>query len=220
MAARSRPLVIVNINVSPRALEGCRAIAETLAELAPGLRIHIVHWREVLAGAVRRLRPVAVVLGPNDTPFPAYPPEFDALLAWVRARRGPTLGICGGHQALALAHGAPVGPVHAVPAATESYAGMPKVQGEVTIRLLGEQDPLFAGLPDEIQVAASHVDEVKEVPPDFRLLALGDPCNIQWIRADRRPMVGLQFHPERPATGGAGRTILANWLRQLGLIAS
>lgn len=211
----TRPIAIVNINVSPRTLDGCRAIAKALKELEPGLRVITVHYKDVLAGALKSKRPRAVVLGPNDTPFPAYPPEFDGFLAWVRARRGPTLGICGGHQALAMAHGSPVGPVFAVPGATESYAGMPKISGEVTVRLLGELDRLFAGLPDEIAVASSHVDEVKEVPPGFRLLALGDPCHIQAIRADRRPMVGFQFHPERATSGQAGRKILSNWLKHL-----
>lgn len=211
----SRPIAIVNINPSPRTLDGCRAIADTLTELSPGLGTRIVHWQDVLAGALDRSRPRAVVLGPNGTPFAAYPPDFDDFLAWVRRRRGPTLGICGGHQALALAHGAPVAPVFSVPAATTSYAGMPKVSGAVAIRVLGEFEPLFAGLPDEVEVAASHVDEVKEVPPGFRLLALGDPCHIQAMRADRRPMIGLQFHPERGEPGSAGRRILSNWLADL-----
>ncbi|MGM0575451.1 MAG: glutamine amidotransferase-related protein [Myxococcota bacterium] len=206
-------VLVVNINRNPRTLEGCRGIAARLRDLAADevdVRIH--HWEKVDTDLVRRLRPAAVVIGPNEDPFPSYPPAFDAFLGWLRRRRGPTLGICGGHQALALAHGAPVGPVHAVPAATTTYRGMPKVKGEVRIRLLGDPDPLLADLPEEIVVAASHVDEVKEIPPGFRLLALGDPSHVQIVRADRRPMYGVQFHPEKPAGDDAGGRLLANWL--------
>jgi len=212
----NRPLLIVNVNLDPGTLDGCRAIAARVGELAPRLPVTILPWREVDRRRIARLRPRGVILGPNETPFPAYPPAFDDFLGWIRARRGPTLGICGGHQALALAHGAPIGPVAAVPAARESYEGMPRVKGAITIRLLGDPDPLLRGLPDEVMVHASHVDEVKEVPPGFRLLALGDPCNVQIVRADRRPLYGVQFHPEHAVPeGDAGGDVLRNFLSLL-----
>lgn len=225
-------ILVVNINFDPRTVEGCEAIAAALTALDPGVEVRIRPWRLVLSGSgalapeLARWAPGAVVLGPNETPFPAYPPAFDRFLAWVRARRGPTLGICGGHQAMALAHGAPVAPVHPVPAATASYAGMPKVSGPTRIRLLGDPDPLLEGLPEELVVMSSHVDEVKDLPPGFRVLALGDPSRIQILRADRRPLWGVQFHPERevrvpdPASGvaspsddlGAARRVLGNFV--------
>lgn len=209
----ARRVLIVNINARARTLEGCRRIAASLRELQPGLDLVTRHWAALDASELRRIRPSHVVLGPNETPFPAYPAAFDGFLAWVRRRRGPTLGICGGHQALCLAHGSPIGPVHPVPAARTSYAGMPKVKGDTQVRLLGDPDPLLAGLPLEPWLHASHVDEVKETPPGFRVLAIGDPCHIQIVRADRRPLYGVQCHPELPvAQGDAGRRLLANFL--------
>ena len=224
-------ILIVNINLSPTMLEGCTAIADAFEALAPTLpdrtlEVRIRPWRTLLdptgtlAADLLKWGPSGVVLGPNGTPFPAYPPAFDRFLAWIRARRGPTLGICGGHQALALAHGAPVAPVHPVPAASETYDGMPKVSGATRIRLMGDVDPLIVGLPEEPWVMASHVDEVKDIPPGFRLLALGDPSRIQILRSDRRPMWGVQFHPERPlppelvepGVRSPGEILLANFL--------
>lgn len=222
-------ILVVNINLDPTMLEGCTAIADALERLAPnvgtGVETRVRPWRTLLdptgtlAADLQKWGPDAVVLGPNATPFPAYPPAFDRFLAWIRARRGPTLGICGGHQALALAHGAPVAPVFPVPAATSSYEGMPKVDGPVRVRLIGDVDPLLLGLPEEPWFMASHVDEVKDIPPGFRLLALGDPSRIQILRADRRPLWGVQFHPERPLppelaaqAGTPGLTLLANFI--------
>lgn len=208
----ARAVLIVNINPAAATLAGCHAIRRALRRLVPGLAVEVRHWPRV--NAVNPARYAGVVVGPNDTPFPAYPPAFEELLAWLRRRRGPTLGICGGHQALALAHGAPVGPVFDVAPALDSYAGMPKIAGDVRVRLLGDPDPLLAGLPEEITVRASHVDEVKELPRGFRVLAIGDPCNVQIMRADRRPLYGVQFHPEkRPGDGDpAGTQILRNFL--------
>jgi len=233
-------ILIVNINLAPTMLEGCNAIAAALdaimkdppSHLGNGLSGHELEvrvrpWRTLLdptgslASDLQKWGPSGVILGPNETPFPAYPAAFDRFLAWIRARRGPTLGICGGHQALALAHGAPVAPVHAVPAASDSYEGMPKVRGATRIRLMGDVDPLIVGLPEEPWVMASHVDEVKDIPPGFRLLALGDPSRIQILRSDRRPMWGVQFHPERPlppeqvepGVRSPGELLLANFLK-------
>ena len=209
---RRRRLLIVNINREAKILEGCRAIRRAVRGVDPELAVSVRHWRDVDRALIARTRPGAVIIGPNETPFPAYPRAFDQFLAWLRRRRGPTMGICGGHQALALAHGCPVGPVFAVPAATSSYDGMPKVCGASTIRLLGDPDPLLEGLASEVRVFARHVDEVKEVPPGFRLLAIGDPSPIQIIGAERRPVYGVQFHPERRVPGGAGPRIMENFV--------
>ncbi len=113
---------------------------------------------------------------------------------------------------MALAHGAPVGPVFDVPPAQDSYRGMPKLSGRERVRWMGDPDPLLQGVPEECQVVVSHVDEVKDIPDGFRLLAISDRCHVQAIRADRRPLYGVQFHPEKPCDDPAGRQILANFL--------
>ncbi|MEC9071357.1 MAG: hypothetical protein VX938_03220, partial [Myxococcota bacterium] len=102
-----------------------------------------------------------------------------------------------------------------VPPATTTYAGMPKVKGDVTVRLLDPDDPLLEGLPPIVVVAASHVDEAKGVPEGFTLLAEARPSRVQMFRANDRPHVGVQFHPERVSGQGDGRRLLSNWLRSL-----
>jgi len=97
-------LLVVNINFDPRMLEGCEAIERALVSLDASAEVRIRPWRTLLAigGSLApdlaKWGPAGVVIGPNETPFPAYPPAFDRFLAWIRARRGPTLGICGGHR--------------------------------------------------------------------------------------------------------------------------
>ena len=206
-------LLLVNINRSRTELDGCQAIARTIRKLGSKRRVSvdIVHYPDADARN-KRTRYAGLIIGPNGDPFPSYPKEFDDFLTWLRRRRKPTLGICGGHQALALAHGAPVGPVANVPAARDSYAGMPKQTGLTRIRWMGDPDPLLDGVSGECEVVVSHVDEVKDLPYGFRLLAIGDPCHVQAIRADRRPMWGVQFHPEKPCEDPSGHRILANFI--------
>jgi len=210
-------VLIVNVNLDPETLEGCEAIGARLAALAPEVEIRHAHWTDA-PETVARWVPDRVVLGPNEAPFPAYPGAFGAFLAWLRGFDGALLGICGGHQVLALAHGASVVPVFDVPPATDSYEGMPKVSGAVEVGVCAADHPAFEGLPATLLVAASHVDQVDQVPAGFRAVATGDPCAIQAIAHEERPQLGVQFHPERPTDGGHGDILLRNWLAKPGPI--
>jgi GMP synthase (glutamine-hydrolysing) len=206
----SLDVLIVNINLDPHTTEGCEEIEARLRILRPALRCSILHWRDP------SLRDEAedaagLLLGPNENPFPSYPEEFEALLGWIRGQQGPLLGICGGHQVLALAHGAEIGPVHDVPPATSSYAGMPKVKGMTRARRVAE-DPLSRDLPENFEVSSSHVDEVKKLPSNFHLVIEGDRSTYQMIALDGRPVWGVQFHPEHERSGYWGAQLLERWL--------
>jgi GMP synthase (glutamine-hydrolysing) len=206
-------LLVVDVNVTSGGSTGCHAIGERLLALAPDADVVHAHWRvyEPTAG-FGAWAPDAIVLGPNGTPFPAYPPTFKGFLRWVRGHSGPLLGICGGHQVLALAHGAEVAPVHDVQPATTSYDGMAKQTGPARMTVEDPGHPLLHGLPAEFSLTASHVDEVKALPPMFDRLARGEPCHIQIMGHPTRPQFGIQCHPERPAGGDCGAALLRNWL--------
>ena len=206
-------VLIINVNIDPATTEGCEGIRDRLLELRPRLAVTIVHW---LTPELRALANDAqgIILGPNENPFPSYPDAFQALLAWVKDQRGPLLGICGGHQVLALAYGASVAPVHPVAPATESYAGMPKVEGLTQARRQAD-DPLCADLPLTLSVSSSHVDEVKELPREFQLSLEGRRSRIQMIKHERHLVWGVQFHPEHERSGYAGARLLEAWLDHL-----
>ena len=95
----------------------------------------------------------------------------------------PILGICAGHQYMAIRLGG-----QAAPSTTPEF-------GKTLIRVVDE-DALFRDLPDTFIAWESHNDEVITLPPDFKLLASSKTCKVQAMRHETRPLFGLQFHPE------------------------
>ena len=115
----------------------------------------------------------------------------------------PVLGVCGGHEALALAHG---GNVMKAPE---------PVQGFRTVTL-EDKDTLLAGLPAKIKVMQSHREQVKQLPPKFVRIATSTYTENEGMRHEERPMYGVQFHPEKwNESNPAGRRILENFVQRI-----
>lgn len=205
---------IVNVNLNPETLVGCRGIASAIASLAPDLDLQIVPWRRFpdLAMASGTL----VILGPNETPFAAYPAAFTHFLQWVRALEGPLLGICGGHQVLGLAYGAEVGPVADIPPPRVSYDGLPATRGLVDLAACLPASPLLLGMGEQFLLDASHVEELKSVPGGFDLVATHPNSAVQLIAHRDKQVVGIQCHPERAWAQTQGRRLLRNFLDWVG----
>ncbi len=103
----------------------------------------------------------------------------------VRLER-PFFGICFGHQMLAQALG---GEVKKNPRGREI--------GTIRVKVLepGRADPVFAGLPAEAIVNATHQDTVTALPPGARVLASSDlEPHAAYAIGDAVRCV--QFHPE------------------------
>jgi len=120
------------------------------------------------------------------------------------------LGVCGGHQQMALAFGAPVDLMERLEPG-EGYEGAKRERGyfPVEINRLG----IFKDLPQEITVWHSHCDEVKALPKGFRRSASNATCAIQAMEHKERAVFGVQFHPELfNEEHPAGQKILENFL--------
>lgn len=202
-------VVCINTNPTPATRTGVRALVRAVRRLVSS-DVRVVERHFLRADAA--LEADAVLLGPQGVPFDAYPPEHrERLFALIRALQGPLLGVCGGHQALVLAHGGAIGPVHGG-VASGTYAGHARERGFRAVTL--SQDTLTRGLPAVATVFASHVEGVTSLPPTFRLLGTGEACRVQVVRLGDRPIWGVQFHPER---GGDGPALLASFLCAAGL---
>jgi GMP synthase (glutamine-hydrolysing) len=79
----------------------------------------------------------------------------------IRGINLPLLGICGGHQLLALSYGGQVAPIKIIDSTLPGYTGCWRERGYLSIRNLKQNDPIFEGLKNEITVFENHCEEVK-----------------------------------------------------------
>lgn len=210
-AARDTVVLVVNTELDVTNLSNVRSLQKGLRRVLPASwKIDTVHF----LAAAARVRPGVhrIVLTGQGTPWTAYPaPMFTAFRRFLDKVEVPVLGICGGHQLIALAHGVAVAPMKGT-IRNNSYKGMFRQRGFTRVRLTAGA-VLFAGLPAEASVWQNHVEEVKALPAGFAQIASDDVSPLQAFMHPTRPIYGVQFHPEKwDEANPAGRTILENFL--------
>jgi len=111
------------------------------------------------------------------------------------------MGICLGHQAVAVSLGGSVGR---------------GASGEYSATLIRVRDGglLFRGIPGEFTAWCSHFDEVKRMPEGLAAVAESDSCRVEGMRGLSIPVYTVQFHPEVEETQH-GLRILYNFLRHI-----
>ena len=170
-------------------------IARRLREL--GVYSEIVPFSTPLE-AIRARRPAGIILsgGPksvSETGAPKCAPElFDI--------GTPVLGICYGMQLMTDVLGGDV-----------RRSGHREF-GHAHVRVTGNgtQPRLFAQVPPELRVWASHGDDVRAVPPGFVVAATSATAPIVAMEAPDRGLYALLFHPEVVHTDH-GTDILRNF---------
>lgn len=196
-----RPWIMVGL--SPDGCSGgCRRLRSVICEMSGNKNVVTLDFKTATFEMISDLDPEFIVLSPQGTPWCRYTgPNGVALqnFLWLipqiaEAIDVPILGICGGHQAIALAFGGKVGPIRAgmddcMPYSRERQSGVTQLSQDT-------HDPIFVGLDDKIRIVESHYDEVKELPPGFVLLASEKTSRNQIIRHPYKPIYGIQGHPE------------------------
>lgn len=101
-------------------------------------------------------------------------------------KKVPCLGVCYGHQLMAVALGGSVG---------RDPAGVEMGNTLIELTEAGQRDPLFDGLPASFEAMESHQDCVLTLPQGAELLATGKHTRVQAFRFGPY-LRGVQFHPE------------------------
>jgi GMP synthase (glutamine-hydrolysing) len=174
--------------------ESPRELRAVLGRLQPGVEILTETFRSASLDRLRKLSPTHIILSGQSHPWEDYSTESLAgVFELIQKASQPILGVCGGHQQIALAFGAPVGLMARLQPG-EGYEGAKRERGYLAVETSGEG--LFKDLPEQITVWHSHCDEVKELPEGFRRTASNETCGIQAMQHLKRPLFGVQLHPE------------------------
>lgn len=143
------------------------------------------------------LRPDGIILSPG----PGRPEDAGILLELVKKAPPtiPVLGVCLGHQAIALANGGPV------------IRAKRLMHGKTCV-ITHDGQGLFRGLPKQVTVARYHsLVAAEPLPKDMVVTARGEDGSLMGLRLIDRPVEGVQFHPESVATP-LGLRMLENFL--------
>ena len=171
-----------------------REIYSAVTRIRPGLEIWLERYQNVSPEIVEGGAPTHIILSGQSNPWSTYSAEALAgVNRMIREATIPILGICGGHQQIALAYGGKVDVMKRV-APGEGYAGCIKKRGFGDITNHGSS--VFTGLPPTFSVWHSHYEEVKELPTEFETTATSAYCAIQAMQHTSRKVAGVQFHPE------------------------
>ncbi len=204
--------VVVNMFTGRTSKQAVR-VRGTFERLGAGGRGIVLPFSEVTVENIAKLQPAFLALSPNGVPWCRYRGKngtdlenfFSALRVIVEKMNIPVIGICGGHQALALAFGGKVGPIRGDEDDCLPYGKNPTERGRHNVYVL-EKDPLLLGMGASLNLVQNHYDEVKKMPPGFICLAQNELCPYQIIRHPNRPAYGVQAHteyylPSRPDGG-------------------
>lgn len=139
------------------------------------------------------------------SPGPGVPSESGILLELIH-RYAPTksiLGVCLGQQAIAEAFGG-------------SLLNLPEVfHGVSSMVHIVHPDPLFEGLPAEIEVGRYHswVVDPTTLPAELTVTAVDENGMIMALAHKQYDVRGVQFHPESVLTP-RGEEMLKNWINR------
>ncbi|WP_405941966.1 aminodeoxychorismate synthase component I [Streptomyces sp. NBC_00207] len=137
-----------------------------------------------------------VVLSPGPG-NPTRAADFGICREIIEGTDIPLLGVCLGHQGVALLHGGTV-------------ARAPEPRHGRTSPVLHEGTGLFRGVPSPFEVVRYHSLTVTDLPDELEATAWTPDGVLMGLRHRHRPLWGLQFHPESVLTQ-YGHALLANF---------
>ena len=137
------------------------------------------------------------------SPGPNLPDQAGILLPLIKryAATKPILGVCLGHQALAVAYGGKLKQLN------EVMHGLQR-----NCNLINESK-LFISVEQKFVAGRYHswVVDKNTLPENFKITAIDDDGEIMAMEHLSLPLYGVQFHPESIMTP-EGKLMLRNWL--------
>lgn len=160
--------------------------------------IHIVRNDKMTISEIKKLNPAGIVLSPG----PGHPQEAGICVELIRQLDGntPLLGVCLGHQAIALAFGGQV-------------VAAPEIKHGKEDLIFHHRKNLYQQLPLPFRAGRYHslIVEKTTLPSILKIESQTAAGEIMGMRHVNLPIFGVQFHPESILTP-EGNTLLQNFV--------
>lgn len=170
------------------------------AFLATGAEVTVTYNDEIDTELADEIDPTHLVVSPG----PGRPEDAGVSIEMIRhfSERVPILGVCLGHQAIAVAYGG------------EVDSAMSLMHGKAS-EVYHDRRSVYAGLPNPLACGRYHSLAVAEVslPDQLRIASYTSEGEIMGIRHVSLPVEGVQFHPESVLTP-LGDRLIGNFLGQ------
>lgn len=175
---------------------------QMIGEINPDIKV--IRNDEMTVEEIDALNPDAIIISPG----PGRPEDAGVCVDVIKALKGkyPILGVCLGHQAICLAHGA-----------TITYA-KELMHGKQSVAKLDMNCSLFEGCNEGELVARYHslAADKDTIPDTLEVVAQTDDGEVMAVKGKGIPLYGVQFHPESVLTPNGAR-MLANFIKLSGL---
>ncbi len=172
-------------------------LVQYLGEL--GEDVQVYRNDKIALSQIADLRPSRIVISPG----PCTPKEAGISVDTIRKFGGkiPILGVCLGHQSLAVAYGGEV-------------IRAPRLMHGKTSQIKHDGKTIYRGLPNPFEATRYHSLIVNRVnlPDCFEISAETAEGEIMGIRHKTLGVEGVQFHPESILTT-VGKDLLRNFLK-------
>jgi anthranilate synthase/aminodeoxychorismate synthase-like glutamine amidotransferase len=164
-----------------------------------GAEVRVVRNNRLDIEDLEALAPRGLVISPG----PGRPEDAGVTVAAIRRFSGriPVLGVCLGHQAIALAFGGRV-----VPARRLMHGKTSAVTSDGRELFQGVQSPFEAMRYHSLAVAR------ESLPACLEVTAEAEDGEVMGLRHRSHPTEGVQFHPESIMTT-VGKRLLRNFLK-------
>lgn len=150
---------------------------------------------------IEKLRPSKIMISPG----PCTPNEAGISVEAIRHFKGrtPILGVCLGHQSMAVALGGRIKHAKRL------------VHGK-TSQIIHDGKAIFEGLPNPFLATRYHslVIDAQHLPKDLTVTAHAEDGEIMAVRQEALRLEGVQFHPESILTE-CGKDLLKNFLEKI-----
>ena len=164
-----------------------------------GAEVRVTRNNSLTVAELEELNPRGLIISPG----PGRPEDAGITVAAIRHFSGriPILGVCLGHQAIALAFGAKI-------------ASAGRLMHGKTSSITADGRSLFQGIQSPFQAMRYHSLAVARegFPESLEVSAESEDGEIMGLRHRGHPTEGLQFHPESIMTT-VGKRLLRNFLK-------